>query len=269
MKHNKNFLTEIDSFDNYHIIENLNKFSLNFEITDFINFHLNNLLEYKYYFPLNSSFKKYSILDSNKYDLSLLSLENTNNIESKLLYSYNTDIFLCPIEIKDNVKYDIFKQNKNCTVDILDESCKLELQETGDLINNKTIFIKNFYNVFSVDKSFHIYFLCLTKKESCDYIWEYDKNSLKPTKLISTNVVYNRLVTTLKILSEIGNLNSIDFINHNLDHKNHTLRWEAVKALINIDFEKGIKQLNIMKEDKHPEIRVAALYSLNMLSKNN
>ena len=50
-------------------------------------------------------------------------------------------------------------------------------------------------------------------------------------------------------------------------HTVHSVRWEAARALININFSKGVELLKKMKlEDPHPEIREASNTSLNQIN---
>lgn len=245
------------------ISKKLSDFSKKFKINEFINSNLTKIESTDYFFPPHSSITKYRILDSSKYELSLISLQNIKG--NKFLYSYNSDVLLCPIYLKENIVYNIFEQNKNIKYNLLDISSKLKLIKTDVLKNNTTILIKKFYNIFSIDKINPILFISLSKKDSCDFIWEYDINTLKPIRIISTNIQNNRLVTTLKILSEIGNKESIPFVNNCLNNENHVLRWEAVKTLINIDFDKGVNELNKMTTDKHNEIKEASINSLKQL----
>ena len=78
----------------------------------------------------------------------------------------------------------------------------------------------------------------------------------------------NRLITSTKILGEIGNEESINLLTYLCKNEFHNIRWEAINQLINHDFEKGIEILKNMTQDKHPDIVNAAKKSLIILNKS-
>jgi len=268
----KSFLQNLEGLNDAEICHNLSELSLTFSITNFLNYHLNNLNKLDYYFPIDSSSSRYKIDNTTHFELSLIILDTTSHKNQKKIYSNNSDVYLCPLfSDQNNNSYSIYTQKKSCQPNILSIDSKLELIETNNLKSNVTLYIEKFYNLIQFENNSPVYFLSLTKLTDYEnFIWEYDTNTLAPIRLISTDQNDNRLISTLKILSEIGNQDSLDFIHTTLQsNENHSIRWEALKALINLDYESGIIQLNKMLLDPHPEIQKAAEESLKLLNSEN
>ena len=267
----KSFLHNLEALDNTEICHNLSELSSTFSIANFLNYHLKNLTKLDYYFPIDSSSTRYKIDNTTHFELSLIVLDNTSSRKQKKMYSNNSDVYFCPLFSDQHNNYSIYSQKKNCQPNILATDCKLEIIETNTLKSNVTLFIEKFYNLIQFYNNTPVYFLCLTKLTDYEnFIWEYDTNSLAPIRLISTNQNDNRLITTLKILAEIGNQDSLYFIHNVLQsNENHSIRWEALKVLINLDYDSGIIQLNKMQLDPHPEIQKAAKDSLKLLNSEN
>ncbi|RXR17225.1 HEAT repeat domain-containing protein [Flavobacterium amnicola] len=268
----KSFLHKLEGLDNAEICHNLSQLSSTFSITNFLNYHLKNLTKLDYYFPIDSSSTRYKIDNTSYFELSLIILDNAGRKNPKKLYSNNSDVFFCPLfSDQNNNSYSIYSQKKSCQPNILLKDSKLEIIESNILKSNVTIFIEKFYNLIRFENNSPVYFLSLTKLIDYEnFIWEYDTNTLAPIRLISTDQNDNRLISTLKILSEIGNQDSLDFIHNTLQsNENHSIRWEALKALINLDYDSGIIQLKKMLLDSHPEIQKAAKESLKLLNSEN
>jgi hypothetical protein len=245
----------------------LDDFSEKLNITEIINIQFEKMLKEKYFFPINSSYNRIILIDDIKFELSIIFNTSKTRSEDEVLYSYSNHTFICPILANESSNYVIYEQSHTTDFQVLKENFNLSVKEKGTLKQYKTIFIEKFKNVLEIDKSYSFAAICLAmKKDNYDYSWEYNLKSLKPIRLALTNNAFGRINTSLRIISDIGNKNSIPMLQEFSKHKSHFIRWEAIRTLINIDFELAIKIIKKMsKDDPHIEVRNAAENSINLI----
>lgn len=114
-------------------------------------------------------------------------------------------------------------------------------------------------DVIALDKKEHTtIILTLTNKPSLSYVWEYDRETLKPLQLIAYDLVHFRLYYVATLLGSFGNLNSSEILLNLSHHKNHYVRWTAIQNLFKLNFVQGLERLHIAQNDSHKSIRNAA-----------
>lgn len=251
------------------VISALNDFSLNYDINLVIEQILDQLVSKDNFNPENLTPNKIVLREENGYELSVfynLPQQKTGN-DNNVLYSYPTDIFFCPISNVHSSKIKIYRQNQKLKENILNPDSYLVMDTEKETIPNQTIFIEKFSDVFELDKSlFFMAYTLIAKEGMLNYSWEYDAKTLAPIRVALTNVTIGRLMTSLKIFGMTQFLESKEILIKLTNHDEHCVRWEAVRSLINVDFEKGKKVLTAMLDDKHPEIRNAARKSLQIIN---
>jgi HEAT repeat protein len=51
-----------------------------------------------------------------------------------------------------------------------------------------------------------------------------------------------------------------------IKHEKHNVRWSALKSLMQIDFEEGCKAVDELINDPHPDVRKAALKTIELIN---
>lgn len=264
------FEYKIASLDNINaIIREVNFFSKSISVIDIINHLLYSLSEDKYYVPNNSLLKKITLFTSNNYEFSLVHNQPEKSIASVSvpLYTYTSDVFLCPLVSIPDSKYVIYEQKQILSPDVLDTEAILRLKTKKCFTKNDAIYLKKFKDILSYDRTKPSLFLMISSKKSAlKYSWEYNSTTLKPTRIVLRNLNIARLGATAKILANIGNMNSKPLLMKLSQHESHMVRWEAARAMINIDFDEGSLMLHKMIFDPHEELRFAARESIEILN---
>lgn len=237
----------------------------NLDLAKTLNQYLAALHAQNDYYPKGSTHENLVLADLEEFRLSIL-CQDPEPAESKpALHSYVTDLVFCPL--LPGAGYTLYAQNKTNHTDLLKPEFSLEKMGDYPLRVGQSFHVKRFRQVLSIDRSEAFIALVLTfKTGKLSHYWEYDPDSLQPSRIILSNIEVARLETTTKILAEIGDARSTPFLQNLCTHKMHTVRWGAVQALINIDYAAGVKVLQNMKTDPHTEIQSAAATSLKMLN---
>ncbi|SEE23037.1 hypothetical protein SAMN04487765_1835 [Tenacibaculum sp. MAR_2010_89] len=251
------------------ILNEVNIFSKSISINGILNHLLELFSNEKYYLPNNSTQNKITLFSSSSYEFSLIHTppEVRTSSEATSLYTYTNNVFFCPLIDVNDVRYTIYEQNKRVAPDVLDEDVKLQIKKENVFVKNETIFLRKFKDVLRFDGTKPLLlFMIISRKDTLKYSWEYNSISLKPVRIVLREVNFARLGTTAKILGNIGDGNSKALLLKLSQHESHIVRWEAARALINIDFEEGVSVLKRMMNDKHIEISMAAKQSVQMLN---
>ncbi len=261
------FFSNLDKIDSREKIkQNLELISMKFNLQNFINHNIENFINHKYTLPLNSNYNRILLGKNNEFNLNLVfRFENKNT--SNFLYSVDSESFITAIYSENIIKYKLYKQI-NCDISLFNNKLVLNDVYENELKLYNCLRLDKFINVIDFTSNNFSCFLVLNSNHISNYLWEYDKKTLIPTKLISSNMFVNRLITSTKILGEIGNEESINLLTYLCKNEFHNIRWEAINQLINHDFEKGIEILKNMTQDKHPDIVNAAKKSLIILNKS-
>jgi hypothetical protein len=265
----ENFGNKIASLKNENeIISTINKLCESIDTVSIINHLLESMIDDKYYIPHNSVHNKITLFTSTEYEFSIIynpPKESKNN--ETYLYSYTNDVFLCPLVNVPNFEYTVYEQNNIEYIDVLNSDAKLKTKTKSFFSENKAVYFKKFKDVLQLDESKPFIMLMVTsKKPPLSFSWEYNAKTLMPIRIVLADITIARLGTTSKILGSIGDFNSKKLVKKLCNHTAHLVRWDAVRALINIDFEEGIEMLQKLTNDSHPEVCDAAKKSLELLT---
>jgi HEAT repeat protein len=81
----------------------------------------------------------------------------------------------------------------------------------------------------------------------------------------AADVSSTRLIMAMEVLKSIGNNESIELIsNIAKEHHQHYIRWGAIEAIACLDENRTKQLLNNALIDSHPEVRIAAIKTLEM-----
>lgn len=263
------FVTKIDSLKNEsQLISEINAFCTSLDTISLVNHMLTSLITDKYYAPNNSVHNKITLFTSLRYEFSVIHNPTKGlEIEQLYLYSYTNDVFLCPLINVPDSKYSVYEQNNLLHPDVLTRNAKLDLKKEETFSKNKAIYLRKFKDVLKLDESKPFLILMIASREATtSYTWEYSAKTLKPTRIALADINIARLATTAKILGSIGDDNSKPLLKKLCNHQAHSVRWDAVRSLICVDFKEGVKMLKQMINDDHHEVRTAAVRSLEILN---
>lgn len=224
-------------------------------------------LDHKYY-PTHASLNHWHIINTNSFSLTVIKMQKKT--QTKYINSYSFDKIIVPIT--GDIFYSSYKQKNPYPEHILDKSKKLIPEVTQKVLTKNTpLMIKKYASVFSYQgaKNDDVMILSFSCKDTASYGWEYDATTLLPLRLVSNLKQSARLEHTCKLLGELGNATSLPNLFHLLNNPYHNVRWEAARAIISIDFNKGIEALHLLKQDSHPEILESVHHALHQISTLN
>jgi hypothetical protein len=95
--------------------------------------------------------------------------------------------------------------------------------------------------------------------------WRYNVDTLCPDEAISTDPVSSRIEYSVWALSELGNEDSISVLTSLTGHRDHFVRWGAVKALVRLSPDVAGTFLRRATSDTHPHVRSAAMRSIDAI----
>jgi len=96
--------------------------------------------------------------------------------------------------------------------------------------------------------------------------WEYDE-TLHPLRVMAATSTASRFEYTARMLAELGDRESLQPLRELTAHVDHFVRWAAVRAVVRIDFDEGLRALYRAEEDRHPHVRAAAAAALRKLER--
>jgi hypothetical protein len=122
------------------------------------------------------------------------------------------------------------------------ESCQLPMNRTS---------------VLSSDVASTI--VVLTGPELSSVMWAFETEQMRPIRAFSAKMDSGSLMTMSRLLAVHGSIDDAIAIAGLTNHRDHFVRWAAVRDLLQIAPELGVERLSKMHlDDEHPHIRKAA-----------
>jgi len=97
-------------------------------------------------------------------------------------------------------------------------------------------------------------------------LWEYDPATSLPTRALAAETGSSRLQYTARLLAAVGGNSSLPGLRRLLEHKDHFVRWTALRSIMALDPEEGTARVREAVNDPHPHVRNAATRSLAKLA---
>ena len=88
--------------------------------------------------------------------------------------------------------------------------------------------------------------------------WEYDLDTLLPRRVIAGDVRSSRIEFATRLIAKMGNTSSLPQLWSLCRHQDHFVRWGAVRAIVAIDLDEGLRALEVAVSDIHPHVANAA-----------
>jgi hypothetical protein len=109
--------------------------------------------------------------------------------------------------------------------------------------------------------------LVFTSATVLPFRWEYDLATRKPVRQVAAYVVAARIDIAMRLLAASGDPSAVPFLVPVADHEDHFLRWNAVRSVMALDPETGMRLLRSAADDRHSHVRDAARRSLAALER--
>ncbi|WP_395641403.1 HEAT repeat domain-containing protein [Rudaea sp.] len=162
-----------------------------------------------------------------------------------------------------DVKY--FKAPKNWRPDVYNEE-PLVFEKQATFADGQVIKLHAGRDIFHLTVEKPICLVKLVSLPSEMFTWSYDVQKLTPFQMASTLGNDDMLKTAFLFSAEAGWADLTDSILPFTKHSNHSVRWEAMKAIARLsDTEVVRKLLENLANDPHPHIRKAAQNSLQKI----
>lgn len=114
----------------------------------------------------------------------------------------------------------------------------------------------------------NVYDLAIFEVSSYEHhniVWNFCVTTKKMLHPSAADVSSTRLIMAMEVLKSIGNNESIELIsNIAKEHHQHYIRWGAIEAIACLDENRTKQLLNNALIDSHPEVRIAAIKTLEM-----
>ena len=114
--------------------------------------------------------------------------------------------------------------------------------------------------------------IVLTPERSCvlrivqtaalPYVWQYDLETRLPLRAIAVELAHSRVEQAVRLVGELGDARDADLVAELLRHPAHNVRWQAANSLVQLDLQRGLRELENLQDDAHPHVRAAARQSL-------
>jgi hypothetical protein len=93
--------------------------------------------------------------------------------------------------------------------------------------------------------------------------WDYDMKTLNARRTIAGDVRSSRIEFATKLLARIGDASSLPQLQLLCSHKDHFVRWGAIRAIVAIDSKRGLDVLEEAIHDPHPDVALVASAALS------
>lgn len=194
-----------------------------------------------------------------------LKMQEASNSISPYLYGVVSDLMIGISNISEGkvIHFECFEHQDQLENPILDRTKKLvccpeRVVAQGDVVSFRAA--RDIYRIRPSDSP--VLLLILTSRPIVSICWEFDSSTLLPRRAMSTSPEASRLEFTARLLSELGDPSSVPALKGLLQHPEHFVRWEAIRAVARIDAAEGLALLRDARNDPHPHIRNAALREL-------
>ena len=234
-------------------------------LTDVLLHELSNLARDDAYIPLGGLTEMdLALVRVERFTLAVRVLE-PDAVLSKRLYSRGEHSMVTAIDFPGcgSFAYHHYAQPQPEPVTVLDRTKKLTDLGPKKLVSSEVLRFeaaRDVYKGLPVDAP--IILLFLLSRPVVRLQWEYDPETLTPVRAVAACPQAARLQFTARMLGEIGDQASLEPLESLLDHQDHFVRWEALRALARLNIDRALPQLEAALDDPHPHIRNAAGTSL-------
>lgn len=235
-------------------------------LCDLVNYELLKINTDPQYVPELASETQMTIVRRARYGLDL-KIMPSGTPGAPRLYS-PTEHFLAGVSAGTSATVELYEQPQPLPNEIFDPKRRLINKGTRHLSSGEVLGLRAGYDIFRFHGTNTAPIVLLTF--STDFVlrlrWEYDPDTLCPTRIIAADPMSSRLEFACKMLAQFGSQTSVAPLKHLAQqHPDHFVRWTALKNLLDLNFEEGLVLLQQAVNDPHPHVRNAAHRSLESL----
>lgn len=181
--------------------------------------------------------------------------ESRADLEGPLVSSA-TDALLVPFTPK-GVAYNVFEYNKEFDLAVFDPSVAVvESQRRHCDFGDYAIFPAGRVQEYATSGS--LVLKILDARPASRLVWEFNRSSGAAVAAYGPDHESTTIRHILRFLTEFGNSSSVDAIRGLLSYPLHYVRWEAVRAIAQLQPDSLREVLENLASDAHPHIRNAA-----------
>jgi hypothetical protein len=231
-------------------------------IQELLHFELGRLLESEAYAPAEATETHWTIIRRPLFSLALSFHERPPPTEPEWLQDLLEDR-LVGVVGPGPLRFELLHQPVPHPRDVLDRSRRLVEVERARLAPGEVRLLRAGEHVPLLHSAGSpTFLLTLSSTQRLDIRWEYDRATLQPVRMMAANSQTSRLESTIWLLLMLGEPQSVPTLTGLTKHPNNQVRWAALRALIRLDPQEGLRLLNQYAEDPHPYIRNAVRRSL-------
>jgi hypothetical protein len=206
-----------------------------------------------------------AILLEERFTLSVCVLEPGMEL-SKRLYSM-TEHCMIGVAGSGMMSFDTFEQPVPTPNDVFDRSKRLERSGVQRVRPLQVQRFRAAADVFRMLPPVEpVVLLFFTSSTLLGLRWEYDASTLFPIRAIAASSTSSRLEYTARMLAALGDRGSICALASLLNHQDHFVRWTAIQSVMRLDFDEGVRLLEVAVDDPHPHVKGSAHRALDRLS---
>ena len=159
-----------------------------------------------------------------------------------------------------------YRENLDSKEPFLKKPATLKKIKTALVKKNEILSFKPLHETFCFHNCEGIsYLLIFSTLPLHLFLWIYDRETREPLYLRSSKLKDDKLRFSCEVLKRIGNQESVRALKGLIYNENHSVRWEAYKAISTLDFNNALKYLEKATSDKNIQVAEAAKKTLQRI----
>lgn len=185
-------------------------------------------------------------------------LQSIYEHSSDHLYTIPFDGLIIPAP-NSSLSYTVYTLPPQYNNNVFDRQCVLTKLGTFEAKHNDTIRIESQKYVYDIHTPHLLGALRLYGSTYQELQWAFDRETLMPLQAISSTENASEITLIIQVLAKLGDGFSVELIKRIAEiHPQHFVRWEAVKAIAQLNPDEGKAAVERALNDSHPHIVAAA-----------
>jgi hypothetical protein len=164
------------------------------------------------------------------------------------------------------LRLDRYRHDDDHRGDLFDRSARPTRKGEEDLAPGNHLRLEAFRDIVEIRPAAEVRIALVLSSAPVHTIrWSYDRATLEPLECATSTLNANHLSNAAWALVQLGHPRAAEAIAGLYEHPAHYLRWTAVRAVMEVDPERGMDLLQRAASDPHPHVRLAAQRALSRL----
>lgn len=165
------------------------------------------------------------------------------------------------------LEVELFRHPRSHPTDVFDRSVALEPLGARTLRRGEVLRQRAWFDVVEPLPAREPAFLLVFASPPVDALrWTYERASLRPLKPTPSSLAATHLEYAIGTLMHLGHPDAAEVIAGLAAHPAHHIRWDAIRAVTELDPARGAALLAAAQDDPHPHVRAAARRGLAALA---